>query len=162
MENMPMIGPDPKDIETNKDLAAFSYVFVMSVFIFVLKRDSPFIRFHARQAMVLFALSVVFWFIPLVGRLLELLVLAGMVLGFLSAAQGQWRDVPVVGPLSRGELNFRGALRETAALFVRLIHAIGDLFRRKKGQPPSGTNLGGTNDPRYSSQGPPPGSSPHP
>jgi uncharacterized membrane protein len=171
MEILPIAGRHQQDVEKNKDLAAFSYVWVMSVFIFIMKKDSPFIRFHAQQAMVLFALSVVVWFIPVVGQLLELLVLAGMVLGFLSAAQGQWRDVPLIGPLSRRELGFRGALREATAQAVKLLHAIRDLFRRKKsaaagpggaGEASQGTGLGGTNDPHYSSSNLGPGSGPNP
>src|SRR3989338_8508630 len=100
-----------RDIEENKDIAAFSYLWIMSVVVYFLKKDSPFIRFHSKQAMILFGLSVVIWLIPIsiIARPLELVILAGMVIGFLNAAQGKKKDVPIVGPLSRREITARQA-----------------------------------------------------
>jgi uncharacterized membrane protein len=92
-----------RDVEDNKDIAALSYVWIMSVFVFFAKHQSPFVRFHARQAMVLFALSIPLWFIPVIGRYLELVILALGVLGFLGAAQGLWKELPLIGAVSRGD-----------------------------------------------------------
>jgi len=121
-----------KDSEENKDLAAFSYVWVMSVIVFLLKRDSPFVRFHAKQAMILFALSILVALIPLtiLSRFLELCILAGMVLGFLAAAQGQRRDVPFIGPLSRGEVSLRETWRRFVQMSARFGRVLPDLFKR--------------------------------
>jgi uncharacterized membrane protein len=94
-----------RDITENKDLAALSYVWILSVVVYATRRDSPFIRYHAKQGMALFFLSVGVWFVPFVAKPLELIVLALAVLGFKAAAQGQWKDVPLIGPLSRGEWN---------------------------------------------------------
>ena len=88
------------DVQKNKDVAAFSYVWVMSVIVYVARRDSSFVRFHATQAMILFAVSIPVWFIPYIGRYLELLVLAAAVLGFMAAAQGEWKRLPLVGRFS--------------------------------------------------------------
>lgn len=92
----PRVGGDI-DIEKNKDVAAFSYVWVMSVIVYIARRDSAFVRFHARQAMILFVLSIPIWFIPYLGRYLELLILGEAVLGFMAAAQGEWKQLPLVG-----------------------------------------------------------------
>lgn len=92
-----------KDVEDNKDMAALGYLWVLSIVIFLAKKNSPFARYHAKQGIVLFLLSLAFWMVPGIGQLLEILVLAGIVIGFAYAAQGQWKDVPVVGPVSRGE-----------------------------------------------------------
>ncbi|OGJ58438.1 hypothetical protein A2635_02295 [Candidatus Peribacteria bacterium RIFCSPHIGHO2_01_FULL_51_9] len=91
------------DVQENKDLAAFSYLWVMSVFVYLAKKDSPFVRFHALQGMTLFALSVVVWFVPLIGRFLELIVLALAVIGFIGAVQGQWKELPVIGSFAHGK-----------------------------------------------------------
>ncbi len=102
------------DVERNKDLAAFSYLYVMSVVVYLLKgKDSAFIRYHGKQAMILFGLAVLAWFIPIIGPLIELILFAGMAVGFLHAAQGQWKDVPIVGPLSRGQMTVRDAWKQT-------------------------------------------------
>lgn len=125
------------DVEANKDLAAFSYIYVMSVIIYVLKgRDSAFIRFHSKQAMVLFLLAIVVAFIPFIHALLEIVVLAGVVVGFVHAAQGQWKDVWVVGPLSRGEMSVREAWKEVVATVSRLVRSTKQ--SGKDGHPPAG------------------------
>lgn len=43
------------------------------------------------------------WFVPFVGHLLTLLIVLGMLYGFINASQGQWTDVPLAGRLARGE-----------------------------------------------------------
>jgi uncharacterized membrane protein len=90
------------DVELNKDMAALSYLFVMSVIVYWVRKESAFARFHSKQAMILFVLSILVWFIPVLGRILELIVVAGAVYGFLCAAHGQWKEVPFIGPLARG------------------------------------------------------------
>lgn len=85
------------DIEKNKDIAAFSYIWIMSVVVYIARRDSAFVRFHALQAMILFALSIPIWFVPYIGRYLELLILASAVIGFMAAVQGEWKVLPGMG-----------------------------------------------------------------
>lgn len=92
-----------EDAQKNRDIAAVGYIWILSVVVYFSRKDSPFVRFHAKQGMVLFALSIIVWVIPIVGRFLELIVLALAVLGFLGAAQGQWKEVPLIGPLARGD-----------------------------------------------------------
>lgn len=113
---------DPHDVEENKDLAAFSYLWIMSVIVYFAKRKSPFIRFHARQAMVLFFLSILLFFIPVAGKFLEIIVLACMVFGFLNAAQGNWKDVPLVGPVSRGESGLRDTWKDIVHGILKFFH----------------------------------------
>ncbi len=90
-----------EDIAKNKDLAALSYLWILSVFVYFLKKDSPFVRFHARQGMTLFGLSILFMFVPVISKLLQLLVLAGCAVGFMNAAQGKRADLPLIAALSR-------------------------------------------------------------
>lgn len=103
-QNQPQtaVPPHNSDIEENKDLAALSYAWVMAVFVYFWKKDSPFVRFHARQGMVLFVLSIICWMIPFVGRLLELILLCLCVLGFMAAAQGEWRELPIIADVAAG------------------------------------------------------------
>ncbi len=130
------------DVEENKDIAAFSYLWVMSVIVYFLKKDSPFVRFHSTQAMILFAASIVIWMIPIgiVAKALELVILAGMVMGFLNAVQGQRRDVPFVGPLSRREKGFRETWRAMSAAIVRMYERVKHMLhgiKKKDNKPPT-------------------------
>jgi uncharacterized membrane protein len=116
---------DPKDVADNKDLAALSYVWVLSLVVLFAKRDSAFVQFHARQGAVLFGISLVAWAMPFVGKLAELLVLALCIVGFLHAAQSEWKEVPIVGPLSRGSLadlrhSWRDVVAACASLWARV------------------------------------------
>lgn len=99
---VPVVDP-ARDAEENKDIAALGYVWILSVFVFFAKRHSPFVRFHARQGMALFALSIPAWFIPYAGKAVEIVILALAVLGFIGAAQGLWKELPVIGALVRGD-----------------------------------------------------------
>lgn len=90
--------------QREKDAAALSYVPPISVLLLFMERNSAFVRYHARQGALLFGLAVIFWFIPYVGKVLLLLELAAVVRGFLWASAGDWRELPVIGPLSRGSM----------------------------------------------------------
>ena len=122
---------DPKDVADNKDLAALGYVWVLSLVVLFAKRESPFVQFHARQGAVLFGLSLVVWAMPFIGKIAELLILALSIVGFLHAAQGEWRDVPVIGPLSRGSF---GEIRSS---WKDVVAAMTSLWARVR--PPAGT-----------------------
>ena len=95
------------DIQKNKDVAAMSYLWILSVVVLYARRDSPFIRYHARQGVWLFVISIPLWLIPRVGHFLEFVILAGMIIGFLNAAQGRYLDVPIIGQLAKGTLTLR-------------------------------------------------------
>ncbi len=99
--------PDSIDIQKNKDIAAFSYIWIMSVLIYFSRKDSKFVHHHSKQGIVLFLMTIPLSFIPYVGQYLIFLAVAGMLLGFMNAAAGQTRDVPLVGKLSRGELSIK-------------------------------------------------------
>ncbi|MBI3618787.1 hypothetical protein HY213_02000 [Candidatus Peregrinibacteria bacterium] len=92
------------DAEQNGDAAALCYVPLLAFFLIIAKRQSAFVRFHGRQGIALSLLAIGFWFIPIVGKILELLILAAVACGFLLAAARQWKEVPVIGPLSRGHV----------------------------------------------------------
>lgn len=134
------IDSDKADIEQNKDIAAFSYLWIMSVVVFFLRRKSPFVRYHAKQAMILFALSVIVLLVPYISRFLELGVLALMVYGFINAAQGLRKDVPIVGPLSRREITIRQAWKMLVDAIVRGVNAIKSLIRSRTSSSPSSSS----------------------
>lgn len=67
-----------QDIQNNKDIAAFSYIWIFSVLVLFSRKDSQFIQFHARQALILFIFSVLFYLIPIL-RYANVLVVAAMI-----------------------------------------------------------------------------------
>lgn len=113
-----------EDVEKNKDVAAASYLWILSLVVLYKRRDSPFVQHHAKQAVWLFVLSILLWMIPGVGHLLEFFVLAGMIIGFLSAAQGRSHDLPLIGALAKGTLTLRDLWKMSVAFIARAVDTL--------------------------------------
>ena len=63
----------------------------------LLKRDSKFAQFHAKQGLVLFIIEVFASFImwlPIVGQLIALALLVISVVSFIKALSGEWWKIP--------------------------------------------------------------------
>lgn len=120
---------EQKDIRLNKDIAAFSYIWVMSFVVYAAKKDSKFARHHSKQAMILCLASFV-WVVPFIGQFISIFVVAGMVLGFIHAAQGSYADVPIVGPLSRGTLDLHGLAEGILKVFSSIIDVCKSLLKK--------------------------------
>lgn len=124
----PTPASDPmkeKDIRENKDIAAVSYLWILSFLVYFARKDSAFIQYHAKQGIVLFLLSLPLWFIPFIGHALELFILAGVVVGFLNAFQGRYADVPMIGAVAKGEMSVTEMFKHIGKMFGRL-------FKKKK------------------------------
>jgi uncharacterized membrane protein len=125
---------DQKDIRLHKDVAAFSYIWVMSIVVYFARKDSKFARFHSKQALVLTLASLV-WLVPLIGHFLMIFVVVGMVLGFIHAAQGQYADVPLAGPLSRGEMDVHAVANEILKAFQAFVSFCKSILAHGKKKP---------------------------
>jgi len=89
-----------KDIEENKLLAALSYLWILSIIFLLVKKDSAFVQFHAKQGLVLFIVSIILWIIPIIGWLLNLVVLVLIIVGFIQALSGKAYKIPGVSQLA--------------------------------------------------------------
>ena len=93
-------------------IAAISYLWILSIIILLVKKDSDYVKFHARQGVVLFAasviISIVSFIIPflfLITWILQLAILAAVIVGFIQALGGKRYKLPVVGDLAE-KVNF--------------------------------------------------------
>jgi uncharacterized membrane protein len=100
-------APAPAQKSDDNLIAAVSYLWILSIIILLVKKDSDYVRFHARQGVVLFAISVVvgiigiplfflFWLVWLI----DLVIFVAVVIGFIKALGGQRYKLPVVGDLA--------------------------------------------------------------
>lgn len=101
MENKPLMG----ESQENKLLAAISYLWIVSIIMLLIKKDSKFVQFHAKQGLVLFIASIILWFIPIIGWILNLLVVVAVVVGFIKALSGEYYKMPAVSILAE-KINF--------------------------------------------------------
>ena len=92
---------EEKDIEENKVIAALSYLWIISLVVLLVKKDSKFAQFHAKQGLVLFIASVICSFIPLLGWLiLNPIVIIVAIVGLLQALMGKYWKIPLVCDLA--------------------------------------------------------------
>lgn len=105
-ENSPQI---PDEIRNS---AATSYFLLLAPVLYLNRKDSDFIRFHAKQGSVLLVLFIAFWllgdidhFIFTIFHLLNFAVVAAAVLGFIKAVKGEYYKIPLVGEISEHGLS---------------------------------------------------------
>ncbi|MFA5107863.1 MAG: hypothetical protein WC497_06120 [Patescibacteria group bacterium] len=91
----------PTMSQDDKLMGALSYLWILSVVMLIVKKDSAFVKFHATQGLILFVVSIIFWFIPIVGWILNLGVVILVIIGFLKALSGEQWEMPVIGLLAK-------------------------------------------------------------
>ena len=94
--------------ENSKILAGIGYIVGIVALVALLidpYKDEPFVRFHAIQALALWVIVVVLGWIPFVGWLLWLVVVVFAIIAAISAFQGKYYEVPVLGALLKGWFN---------------------------------------------------------
>ncbi|MFZ5376293.1 MAG: DUF4870 domain-containing protein [Patescibacteria group bacterium] len=103
-----------EDIEKNKGMAIIAYI-IFFVPLLTDSKDSPYVKFHVKQAIMLVLASVVVsiagtiipfigWFLIAPFGTLALLVL--WVIGILNAVNGEAKELPVLGKYAEQYLKF--------------------------------------------------------
>lgn len=80
-------------------MAALSYVWVLSIVMLIVKKDDEFVKFHAKQGLILFIASFI-GVIPVIGWIIWLVVVVFDIVGFIKALSGERYKVPVAGDLA--------------------------------------------------------------
>ena len=89
-----------EDIKANAVWAAVSYAWILSVVVWLAKKDSPFVQAHARQGVVLLAATAVFSFVPVLSGGLDLIVGLVALTAMIIAARGGFWKIPLVAELA--------------------------------------------------------------
>lgn len=101
-------APSAKDVEENKVITFLSYLGILALIPLLVKTDSKFAQFHAKQGIVLFVVwfiaSWIAGFIPLIGWFLiaPIVAIAGIVLaiiGLMNVAKGEMKELPIIGEI---------------------------------------------------------------
>ncbi|MCL5808720.1 MAG: DUF4870 domain-containing protein [Deltaproteobacteria bacterium] len=90
--------PTPAKSDSNL-MAALSYVWVLSVVMLIVRKDDEFVKFHAKQGLILFIASFI-GVIPVIGWVVWLVVVVFDIIGFIKALSGERYKVPLVGDLA--------------------------------------------------------------
>lgn len=97
-------APSAKDIEENRAITYLSYLGLLFLVPMLVKKDSPFAQFHAKQGLVL----AVAWFlgsflVPVLGLgfLVFVFVLVLSIMGLVNVSKGEMKELPIVGDLAK-------------------------------------------------------------
>lgn len=101
-------APSAKDVEDNKALTFLSYLGILALIPLLVKQESKFAQYHAKQGIVLFVVwfiaSWISGFIPLIGWFLlaPVVTILGIVLsimGLINVAKGEMKELPIIGEI---------------------------------------------------------------
>lgn len=102
MASMDEQNKEQKPASTNSDsnlMGALSYVWILSVVMLIVKKDDEFVKFHAKQGLVLFIASFI-GVVPVIGWAIWLVVVVLCIIGFIKALSGEKYKVPIVGDIA--------------------------------------------------------------
>lgn len=97
-------GVNMKDVEENRAITYLSYLGFLFLVPMLVKKDSKFAQFHAKQGLVLtVACFIGSFLIPVfgLGLLVYLGVLILSIMGLLSVNNGEMKKLPLVGDLAK-------------------------------------------------------------
>ncbi len=104
--------PVSDDVEKNKGMAILAY-FIFFLPLLTDSKDSPFVKFHVKQSIMIVLLIVASFFvniIPILGQLAFMVAsVAAMVfwiIGIMNAVNGKMTELPVIGKYADQILKF--------------------------------------------------------
>ncbi|MFA5317931.1 MAG: DUF4870 domain-containing protein [Patescibacteria group bacterium] len=93
---------DGKDAESNKVIASLSYIFILCLVPLLLKKDSEFTQFHARQGLTITVAWFVSWVVGIIpifiifSFLINIILLVVSVLGVIKTLNGETWEIPFI------------------------------------------------------------------
>lgn len=97
-------GGEDKDAEENSVIAALSYLGLLVLIPLLVKKESKFAQFHAKQGVIMIIAFVVgafvFW-IPVFGWGLWLFLVAIDIIALVKALSGKYWELPIIGGLAK-------------------------------------------------------------
>lgn len=84
-------------------LALVGYLNLFALPVYIASRNKPFIHFHAKQGLILFAffaLAVFSFYLPLVPWILFAFYVFGLIWGIVNVVLGRERHIPIIGTLA--------------------------------------------------------------
>lgn len=90
---------DEKDVTENKYVAMLSYLGILFLVPLLVKKESAFAQFHAKQGLVIaiaWMIGWVFFWIPLFGQIAMLALLVVNIMALVKTYAGEAWEIPVV------------------------------------------------------------------
>ena len=92
---------DPKDIADNKVWGILAYLswLVLIPLLVSPAKDSPFVRFHVNQGLILFIAGLISGVLSVIciGVITSIICFVLMIIGIINVCNGQAKDLPIIG-----------------------------------------------------------------
>ncbi|MBD3208752.1 MAG: hypothetical protein GF370_04885 [Candidatus Nealsonbacteria bacterium] len=95
----PELKTGSDDVKENKNIAVLSYLGILCLVPLLLKKESSFVQFHAKQGLVLMIGWLFIWF-PFVGQVLWAILAIFSIWGIINVLEGKKTRLPVVADLA--------------------------------------------------------------
>lgn len=79
---------------------AASYLWILSLVALAARKNDDYVRFHANQGALLFAVSIFLMFIPMLGWLLNILLGITAIVAIVKSLQGQRWELPIAADIA--------------------------------------------------------------
>jgi len=93
-----------EDIEQNKVISALSYLGILVLIPLLVKKESPYTQFHAKQGLVLLIAWIAIWvvaIIPILGWIVSIVgtvfLFVLVIMGIVNSLSGQTKELPLIG-----------------------------------------------------------------
>lgn len=99
---------EPKQISNSTVMGVLSYIGPLVIVAYLTSKDDPFVKFHIKQGLVLFAIEVALWVIQLtfwqlwmITSAIRLGAVILSIVGIVNVIQGQQKEIPLVGQFAK-------------------------------------------------------------
>jgi uncharacterized membrane protein len=91
---------NPSESERERGIAVLSYIWLLFLIPLLLRRESTFARFHAKQGMVLFVIELLAGLVPVLGWIVWIAAVIGAIYGITEAWRGRMTRIPLVADIA--------------------------------------------------------------
>ncbi len=96
----------PSDAEDNKLISILCYFGILFLIPYLVKQDSPFVKFHSNQGLVLFILALISGVVSkipfigwIIGAICGVFIFVCFVLGIVNVLNCEMKELPLIGKI---------------------------------------------------------------
>ena len=93
-----------KVVEDGKTIAIVAYITWIGLIVALImngEKKNEFAKYHIRQSLLIMIAALVLGWIPFVGWVCSIILLIFAIMGLVYAAQGEQKEVPILGKLAQ-------------------------------------------------------------
>lgn len=94
------------DVEDNKGISVLCYFGILFLIPYLIKQDSPFVKFHSNQGLVLFILALISGAVSkipfigwAIGAVCGVFIFVCFILGIVNVLNGEMKKLPLIGEI---------------------------------------------------------------